>query len=370
MRKSKGAGREAIQFEQILPQALQTGATVRSFDDAAARAGGREDEATVLADVGGTNVRFALLVNGALGTIEHRHVNEHATFADALESFIFGHAKKARIVAAEFAVAGVVHDGRCALTNSPWVIDAAGLRAQFGFARISVVNDFEAIAHAVPYLANADLRALGNGKQAIAGASMAVLGPGTGLGVAALVPYGGEWIALASEGGHSTLPATSSRESLVIAHLRRQFGHVSAERALSGTGLENLYLAISSLSRAAAPLRTAPEISRAALAGTCPTSKAALDLFCAFLGTVAGNMALTYGARGGVFIAGGIVPQMCDYIANSEFRVRFEGKGRLRHFLEPIPVHVIMDTDAPFLGLRALASGLANSAARTATGAG
>jgi glucokinase len=251
-----------------------------------------------------------------------------------------------------------VQGERCALTNSPWIVDGPELRARFGLTRIGLVNDFEAIAHALPYLGETDLYPLGSGTQAVIGAPMAVLGPGTGLGVAALVPHGDEMIAIASEAGHSTLPATSPRESAVIAHLCRQFGHVSAERVLSGAGLENLYLAISALDRAAAPaapLRTAAEITQAAVAGTCPTSEAALDMFCGMLGTVAGNIALSFGARGGVFVAGGILPRLGDYVARSQFRKRFEGKGRLRPYLEPIPVSVILNTDAAFLGLRSLA---------------
>lgn len=331
---------------------------MRPSDDCVAQPSQAKGEATVLADVGGTNVRFAVLADGVLGQVEHRHDSDFATFADAIGHFISHSAKGIKVTAAELAVAGVVHGERCALTNSPWIIDGAELRAKFGLTRIGLVNDFAAIAHALPYLGDADLFPLGSGKHAVVGAPMAVLGPGTGLGVAALVPHGGEMIAIASEGGHATLPAASRRKSLVIAHLRRQFGHVSAERALSGAGLVSLYRAISALSRAPAPPRTAAEITQAALAGDCPTSKAALDMFCALLGTVAGNVALSYGARGGVFIAGGILPQLSDYVAHSQFRERFEGKGRLQSYLEPIPVYVILNTDAAFLGLQSLAASL------------
>jgi glucokinase len=257
--------------------------------------------------------------------------------------------------AAEFAVAGVVRGERCALTNSQWIVDAVELRAKFGFTRVHLVNDFEAVAWSLMQLQESKLYSLGSGTRE-PNAPMAVLGPGTGLGVAGLATCGRELIILASEGGHSTLAAQSRREDAVIEQLRRRFGHVSAERTLSGPGLENLYATIATIDGAAVEWRTAAEITRAASEGTCAISKAALDMFCAMLGTVAGNLALTFGARGGVFIAGGIVPRIVKYIARSEFRARFEAKGRLRPYLERIPTYVIMDTDAAFAGLRSLAA--------------
>ena len=135
-------------------------------------------------------------------------------------------------------------------------------------------------------------------------------------------------IVIASEGGHATLAATSRREDAILDQLRQRFGHVSAERVLSGPGLENLYRAIAAVDEIDVPLRNASEITQAALQGACLTSRAALDMFCAMLGGFAGNVALTYGARGGVYIAGGIAPRILDYLIDSEFRRRFEQKGR------------------------------------------
>ena len=314
-------------------------------------------EPTVLADVGGTNIRFALVVDGVRGEIAYRQIADYASFADAFGDFLSRHAMGIRIAAAEFAVAGVVDGERCRLTNGGWTIDGRELRAKFGLARVGLVNDFEAIAYALPHLGKAGLCPLGNGRQPVAGAPMAVVGPGTGLGVAALVSNCGQRIVIASEAGHTTLPAASTREALIITHLRRRFGHVSAERALSGPGLENLYLAIAALSKTSPPPRTATEITKAAVAGICPTSTEALEMFCAMLGTVAGNVALSFGARGGFFIAGGIVPHLGDFLARSQFRERFEGKGRLRPYLEGIPVYVVLNTDAAFFGLQSLAAG-------------
>src|SRR5262249_23537215 len=156
---------------------------------------------------------------------------------------------------------------------------------------------------------------------------MAVLGPGSGLGVACFVPGSQSSTVIASEGGHATMAATSDREDAIIDYLRRQFSHVSAGRGVLGSGFGKLYNACIAIDGIEAPKRNAAEITNAALGGTCPVARAALDLFCAMLGTIAGNVALMFDARGGVFIAGGIAPRVTEYIARSEFRARFEHKG-------------------------------------------
>jgi len=194
------------------------------------------------------------------------------------------------------AVAGPVANDRCVLTNSAWTIDASELCATFSFAKVHILNDFEATALSLPLLTAADLYPMGGGK-AVVGTPMAVLGPGSGLGVACFVPGSQSSIVIASEGGHATMPATSDREDAIIDYLRRQFSHVSAERVVSGSGLENLYSAVIAIDGIEAPKRDAADITNAALDGTCPVARAALDLFCAMLGTIA--VALMFGARGG-----------------------------------------------------------------------
>jgi glucokinase len=313
------------------------------------------NEGVVLADVGGTNVRFAVLHDGALGPIEHMAVADYKQFADGLAAFMAGRANRDMIRHALFGVAGVVQDERCALTNNPWIVDVKELRARFGFADIHLVNDFEAVAWSLPRLAPGDLRKIGGGELKT-DAPMVVLGPGTGLGVAAYLPGGEGGFVMRSEGGHCTLPGGSSREDAIIERLRRQFGHVSAERALSGKGLENLYRAIASLEALSVPPRSAAEITQAAVVGSCATSRAALDTFCALLGVVAGNFALSFGAQGGVFIAGGIVPHIRDYLPRSQFRSRFEAKGRMSRYLKTIPVYLILHNDPAFIGLQSLAA--------------
>ena len=308
----------------------------------------------LLADIGGTNARFAVLDDGVVGMMTHLRVRDYASFYGALDKFLGGLPERDRIGAAVIDVAGPVQNGRCVLTNSSWVIDEGELSAAYGLSTARLINDFEAVAWSLPHLAADKLLQIGGG-QPLAGWPLVTVGPGTGLGVGANIPHAGGQVVLASEGGHVTMAANSPREDAVIAHLRRRFGHVSAERVLSGSGLENLYQALAALDGLALPDRSAAEITREGINGTCATSQAAIAMFCAMLGTVAGNLALTVGAKGGIYIAGGILRQMPEYLVASDFRARFEDKGRLRSYLEPIPAYLIIDDDVAFTGLRALA---------------
>jgi glucokinase len=312
------------------------------------------DEIVLLGDIGATNARFALLAAGVLGPITWIEVARHPQFGDAVGALLQAEFRDIAVSDALLAVAGPVDGGRCAFTNCTWTIDDGEMRERFDFNTVRVVNDFEATALSLPHLVQQDLRALGGGR-AVPGAPMAVLGPGSGLGVACLLTDGSRHIVVPSEGGHATMPAGSRREDAVLDHLRRRFGHVSAERVLSGPGLENLYGAIAAVDGTDAPPRNAVDITNAALGGASPTACAALEMFCAMLGAFAGNVALTYGARGGIYIAGGIAPRLHEYLAGSTFRERFEQKGRFRTYLEAIPTNVIVHPAATFLGLKSLA---------------
>jgi glucokinase len=307
-----------------------------------------------LGDIGGTNARFAFLADDRIGSIETLAVRDYQCFADSLAALLSRHPETGAFARMFLACAGPVEDGRCEFTNSSWVIDAAELRASFNCTTVRVFNDFEALAWSLPILQSLDLFAIGKGAPDRT-ASMAVLGPGTGLGVAcrALNPAG-EFV-FASEGGHATLPATCRREDAIIQHLRDRFGHVSAERVLSGDGLVNLYEAIAAIDHMPAARMSAADITEGALEGGCPICREALDLFCAMLGSVAGDVALTFAAKGGVFIAGGIAPRIVEYLRDSQFRARFESKGRYKSFLANIATSVIIRSEPTFLGLRRLA---------------
>ena len=228
------------------------------------------------------------------------------------------------------------------MTNRDWTFSISDLQRRLGLGRLLVINDYAALAHALGGLHPDEVRRVGGG-EAVAHAPLALLGPGTGLGVSGLLVAPGGRVPIVGEGGHVSLSAGDEREDRVVAILRRRFGHASAERALSGPGLVNLYAASCELGeRPAEPLEPAEISARARLGGDA-CCRQAVELFFGFLGSVAGDLALTLGARGGVYIAGGIVAQLGDMIAGSTFRERFEAKGRYRPYLERIPTSVIVD---------------------------
>jgi glucokinase len=317
-------------------------------------------ECALLADIGATNARFATGKEGVFGPITTLQVAKFPTFHAALHTFYRENTLDRNVHQALIAVAGPVKNGRAALTNADWVIDSEELRSEFGL-KTTLVNDFAAVAYSIPSLtARGDVEPIGSG-MAEPGSPIAVLGPGTGLGVACLVADNGKPAVVASEGGHATLAGTCKREDAIINHLRARFDHVSAERALSGPGLENLFAAIAVLDGKRVSPLSAPGITDRALAGECRVCSETLKIFCAFLGSFAGNVALTFRATGGVYIAGGISPRIVEFIRSSEFRRRFEAKGRFSRYLQPIPSFVITHPAAAFLGLASLIETRASS---------
>lgn len=307
----------------------------------------------LLGDIGGTNARFSVIKDDKIGPVTTLAVKDYPQFTDALAALLIK-VRGTGLIGAAFAAAGPVDNNRCLVTNSGWVIDAAELGSSFDWAHVRIVNDFEALAWSLPGLTPSDLFQIGGGK-AVPTAPAAVLGPGTGLGLACFSPRADGDIVISTEGGHATFPATCPREDAIIAHLRARFGHVSAERVLSGAGLVNLYEAVGAIDHRPTVDRSAADITTAGLAGSCLVCREALDLFCAMLGTVAGNAALTFAARGGVYIGGGIAPRIVQHLHESEFRTRFEAKGRFQPYLAAIPTWVITHPDATLVGLQRLA---------------
>ncbi len=303
----------------------------------------------LVGDIGATNARFALV--GGDGALSH-HANllceDYASIGEALLAYL-AQAGAASPSAAALAVATSPHVDRVCFTNNPWSFSTAELAVQFGLQRLRVVNDFYANALAVPLLRETDLQQVGGGA-AVPGTPMAVIGPGSGLGVSAVVPNGAGYTAIPGEGGHVTMPPADADESAVLALMRGRYDHVSAERLLSGPGLINIYNALCEIDGVPAEALTAAQISHALHADGEGRAKRAAQMFCAMLGTVAGNLALTLGARGGVYIAGGIVPKLGAAFAHSQFRARFEDKGRFRDYLAAIPTFVIVRPDAALLG--------------------
>ena len=306
----------------------------------------------LLGDVGGTNARWAWQA-GPGAALDHGRTLPCSAFA-GIDSCIAEYLRLESLPPprrAAFGIATAITGDRVEMTNHHWRFSIAELQAGLGLERLLVLNDFEALAQAVPGLAAPQIRAVGGGRAA-PGASLAVLGAGTGLGVSGLVSDGhGGWSAVVGEGGHVTLPASTPREASVLAVLRERFGHVSAERALSGPGLVNLYDALCTLDgEAADAVEPADVMARGMAVGADHDAHCheALSTFAAMLGNVAGNLALTLGARGGVYIGGGIVPRLGCFFDDLPFRARFEDKGRFRAYLEAIPCWVIV-ADAPAL---------------------
>jgi len=272
------------------------------------------------------------------------------SLAAAIQAYLERFGRQMDVSAAAFSVAGPVGGDAFEFTNSPWTFSKRHIRKTFGLERLEVINDFAAIALAMPHLSASDVRKIGRGRR-VGGAPIAVLGPGTGLGVSCLVPTGSGFRALASEGGHVTLAPFNDYESGIAGLLRARFGHVSAERALSGPGLENLYRAISSLEGHPARNLAATTISRRAQSGECAVCSKVVNTFSQMLGTAASDLALSVGALGGVFIAGGVVPKMGTAFNARKFRRRFEDKGRLSDYLRQIPTYVVTHPTPALIGL-------------------
>src|SRR5215471_2000435 len=307
----------------------------------------------LIGDIGATNVHFALVArDGTINRAEALRNLDYDTFGEAIDAYLATLSAAERPSAAAFGIAGPVMDDRVTMLNAPWSFSIEALKRQYGWSALHVVNDFAANALAVPALSSDDVVKVGGG-DAVKDAPIAVLGPGTGLGVGGLVKCGGKWKALAGEGGHATLAPMDSREAAIIDILRRQYAHVSAERVLSGPGLVNLYDSLCELAgKPAAPLT--PERISDLYPGCDPQCRETMTMFFGMLGTFAGSLALTYGAQGGVYIMGGVVPKILGIFVQSVFRERFEFRGRYRAYMEAIPTYVVTRPNPAFLGLKAL----------------
>ena len=311
----------------------------------------------LLADVGGTNARFAWQADAAAPITDVRVLPcaEHPTLQAAMHAYLGG-LNRGRPQAAAIAIANPITGDEVRMTNHHWAFAQSAVKTEFGLQRLQLLNDFTALALALPVLPADELRQLGGGVAAL-DAAIALLGAGTGLGVSGLLPdRRGGWLPIEGEGGHVTLPAVSPRERLVMDGLIQRYGRASAERLLCGQGLVDacaILCAADGVPERA--LSNAAEVTEAALGGGRPQAGEALTHFCALLGSVAGNLALTLGARGGVYIGGGIVPRLGDWFHRSPFRQRFEAKGRFATYLQAIPVWVITSRQSPALLGAALA---------------
>ncbi len=310
----------------------------------------------LLADIGGTNARFALeLAPGRIQAVQTLACADHARFEDAVRFYLAG--ANARVAHAVIAIANPVDGDAIRMTNHHWAFSIEAARRALGLETLLAVNDFTALAMSLPSLQPGDLAQVGGGA-ALPGAAVGLVGAGTGLGVSGLVPSGERWIPLNSEGGHVAFSPLDEREVTVLRHAWQRYDHVSAERFVSGPGLVLIREALAASRGMAQDKDLSPsDIVTRGLSGGDALSLEAIDCFCGMLGTVAANLAVTLGARGGIYIGGGVVPRLGAYFVASPFRPRFERKGRFSEFTARIPTWLIT---APYPALQGASAILAD----------
>jgi glucokinase len=308
----------------------------------------QQDNYSLVADIGGTNARFAMVADGTSIAIEPRNLicADYETIVDATLTYL-------DLVAlgkpwqAAMSIASPVTGDALNMTNHSWSFSVSETRAALGLRQLKVLNDYTALALALPTLNDGQRIQVGGG-EGLAGHPLAVLGPGTGLGVSGIVPAGNHWVPLETEGGHASYGPMNVREQMIIEIMRERLEHVSAESLVSGRGLSLIYEVITRLEQGEELRLTPVEVTQRALTLECPLAIETLSVFCNVFGTVAGNLALTLGARGGVYIGGGIIPRILNFFLRSGFRERFEKHGRLTPYLRAIPTYII-NTDYPAL---------------------
>ena len=310
------------------------------------------DLTLLVGDVGGTNARFALArrIEGQIVLDLHESfpAHEHPTFLGGVKAYLDGCEVKPS--GGVLAVAGPVTDRAIDLTNSPWQVSEDEL-ATLGLKPVRLINDFEALAWGAPIVPEDQLASLGGPVEGQHDAAIAVLGPGTGFGVSALARDShGREIALPSEGGHACFAPGDAIEDEILRILRRRYDRVSIERLVCGPGLLNMHRALAEIDGRKSHVDDPAEITQAALKDPHSPCGATLARFCAILGAVAGDVALTLGARGGIYIAGGIAPRILPFLKASPFRERFERKGRFQPYMQAIPTKVILHKQAALLG--------------------
>ena len=306
----------------------------------------------LLGDIGGTNARFGwqALANGPIERVQVLPCAEHSSLLEAAQTYLRDQAMSAPPCAA-FGIANPVTGDQVAMTNHHWKFSVTALREGLGVSRFFLLNDFTALALSLTQLPESSKVQVGGGNAA-PNAAIGLIGPGTGLGVSGLFPVGyqNKWMPIAGEGGHVSLTASTQHEFAAIQQLQKRYGHVSAERVISGAGLVDLYHALCDLKEGHGREITTPaDVLERAHEVPTSTANEALAMFCGFLGSVAGDLALTLGARGGIYIGGGIVPRMGEHFASSPFRERFEAKGRFKKYLQDVPTWVIHSPFSPAL---------------------
>ncbi|MGA7780272.1 MAG: bifunctional transcriptional regulator/glucokinase [Paraburkholderia sp.] len=325
-------------------------------------AGQHADGPRLLADIGGTNARFALETGpGEIGQVQVYPCADYPGVAEVIKKYLKD-TKIGRVNHAAIAIANPVDGDQVSMTNHDWTFSIEATRRALGFDTLLVVNDFTALAMALPGLTDSQRVQVGGGTRR-PNSVIGLLGPGTGLGVSGLIPADDRWIALGSEGGHATFAPADEREDLVLQYARKKWSHVSFERVCAGPGVEVIYRALAARDKKRVPANfDTQEVVKRALDGE-PLAVESVDVFCGILGTFAGNIAVTLGSLGGIYIGGGVVPRLGEFFERSSFRKRFEAKGRFEAYLQNVPTYVITAEYPAFLGVSAiLAEQLSNRA--------
>lgn len=313
---------------------------------------------TLIGDIGGTNARFALVRDGdqPVERFPNAHTADFATIDDAIA---FSMSQGARPRSAVLALAGPVQGDKVPLTNCPWVVEPKRMIERFGLDEVILLNDFEALSLSLPALGDEDLVRVGGG-EAVANAAQVVVGPGTGLGAAALIHARGTWFPVPGEGGHIDLAPVTARDFEIWPHIDEPFGQgihrrIAGETLLCGAGLVRLYRAILAADGKTGAFDNPSEITAAAMDGSDADAREALSLFCVHLGRLAGNLALSFMARGGVFLAGGIAAKIAPFIATSGFREAFIDKAPHQAMMDKMPTSVIVHPAPALAGIAAYA---------------
>ncbi|MES2321085.1 MAG: glucokinase [Pseudomonadota bacterium] len=313
------------------------------------------DGPRLVADIGATHARFALqTAPGAFRSVRVLKCDDFDSIVPLLRFYLADHGDMTLHHAA-LAVANPVNGDQVRMTNRAWEFSTDEVRRELGLQTLLIVNDFTALAMAIPGLKSDDLMKVGGGAPA-GNAVVGVLGPGTGLGVSGVIPTVDGFVTLGSEGGHVNFAPADEREFAILQFAWKEWPHVSNERLISGPGMEIIYRALAQRNGVPAIARTSPEIISGALDDNDPLCLEVLDCFCGMLGGAAANLAVTLGSFGGIFIGGGIVPRMGEWFAQSQFRARFEAKGRFSNYLAEIPTFVITTPNPAFHGVATILS--------------
>ena len=304
----------------------------------------------LIADIGGTNARFALSEEGAYVPQYERTLPcaDYPSLVDAVLAYL-DDVSHPIPEAASLAIATPVSNDHIVMTNHVWDLSVEETRKTLGLKSLKVLNDYTALALALPYLGKDDYHQVGQGS-AVEKQAMAVLGPGTGLGVSGAICVGDYWLPLQGEGGHVSYGPLNDREADVFKIICKHHAHVSAETLVSGPGLALLYESIAICDGIEYQQLSPEQVASKALNNTDASAEEAVSTLCGILGVIAGNLALTLGAQGGVYIGGGIIPRLGDYFATSNFRARFEYKGRFSQYLAEIPTYVITSKYPALIG--------------------